>query len=306
MGRVTSLDYSYGDNKVRFMLSTSAVTQNKPYDGVVIQGSWDWDGGYDSQLDIGNDGHLYVRGGRGKASGMGVGEQTWTDWYTVLDSNNYTSYYPTGVKDYNNGNTITFGYSTSGMSSTSWLGSWDGYKLRAIAPNVLTVKSAYTLTISHGNEIRFNNNSSASSLWFNYLREDGNTCNVTSFYWGNGNKGASATMVAGSFSTSSSKKIKENISDMSEEEASKILNIGIKSFDYKEGFGEKNQFGCIAEDIYNEIPSVVHIPDEYNKDTPLEENNIGFPSIDYSKFVPYIIKMIQIQQKEINELKGDR
>ena len=113
-------------------------------------------------------------------------------------------------------------------------------------------------------------------------------------------------MVAGSFSTSSSKRIKENISDMSEEEASKILNIGIKSFDYKEGFGEKNQFGCIAEDIYNEIPSVVHIPDEYNKDTPLEENNIGFPSIDYSKFVPYIIKMIQIQQKEINELKGDR
>ena len=41
---------------------------------------------------------------------------------------------PTRVLDYNNKHAIEFGYSTAGMTSTSWVGSWDGYKLRAISP----------------------------------------------------------------------------------------------------------------------------------------------------------------------------
>ena len=45
-----------------------------------------------------------------------------------------TTFSVTGVKDYNNSTVVTFGYSTAGMTSTSWLGSWDGYKLRAISP----------------------------------------------------------------------------------------------------------------------------------------------------------------------------
>lgn len=44
-----------------------------------------------------------------------------------------------GVKDYNNSTITKFGYSTSGMTSASWLGSWDAstsgeYRLRAISP----------------------------------------------------------------------------------------------------------------------------------------------------------------------------
>ena len=46
------------------------------------------------------------------------------------------------VYDYNDGTKITFGYSTAGMSSTSWLGSWDGYKLRAISPANVTAGKA--------------------------------------------------------------------------------------------------------------------------------------------------------------------
>jgi len=49
------------------------------------------------------------------------------------------------VADYNNGTITTFGYSTSGMTSTSWLGSWDGYKLRTISP-ANAVKSAVGTT----------------------------------------------------------------------------------------------------------------------------------------------------------------
>jgi hypothetical protein len=45
----------------------------------------------------------------------------------------------TAVKDYNNNTLTKFGYSTSGMTSTSWVGSWDAstsgeYRLRAISP----------------------------------------------------------------------------------------------------------------------------------------------------------------------------
>jgi hypothetical protein len=43
------------------------------------------------------------------------------------------------VKDYNDSKLTKFGYSTTGMTSTSWLGSWDAstsgeYRLRAITP----------------------------------------------------------------------------------------------------------------------------------------------------------------------------
>ena len=48
----------------------------------------------------------------------------------------------TAVKDYNNNTLTKFGYSTSGMTSTSWVGSWDAstsgeYRLRAISPQKL-------------------------------------------------------------------------------------------------------------------------------------------------------------------------
>lgn len=101
------------------------------------------------------------------------------------------------------------------------------------------------------------------------------------------------------YQSNSSRKIKENINPISEDEAKKLLDVNVVSFDYKKdaGFGEgderKNKFGVIAEDINEVIPYVVN----YDRDdhTP--------SGVDYSKFVPYLIKMVQMQQKEIEELK---
>ena len=49
------------------------------------------------------------------------------------------------------------------------------------------------------------------------------------------------------------------------------------------------------------------MPEDYNEETAIEEifegNNINVLGIDYSEFVPYLIKIIQIQQKEIDSLK---
>ena len=41
------------------------------------------------------------------------------------------------VRDKSNGTLTYLNYGASGMSSTSWVGSWDGYTLRAISPQAL-------------------------------------------------------------------------------------------------------------------------------------------------------------------------
>lgn len=98
--------------------------------------------------------------------------------------------------------------------------------------------------------------------------------------------------VSGSaFQQVSSKKVKENIKDLSEDEAQKILNVRTVSFDYIEKVGgEKNQRGVIAEEIEKIIPSCVYHDGDY-------------PSVDYTKLIPYLIKIVQMQQKEIDALK---
>ena len=91
---------------------------------------------------------------------------------------------------------------------------------------------------------------------------------------------------------------------MADADAMKLLSVKVVKFDYKEEFGGiKNQYGCIAEDVQQCLPFVVTIADKYDENKPISTTNPA-PSIDYSKFVPYLIKMVQIQQDEINELKA--
>lgn len=54
------------------------------------------------------------------------------------------------VRDSNNGNAIKITYSKSGQSSTSWLGSWNGYELGAISPANITAGAASKLTSNAG------------------------------------------------------------------------------------------------------------------------------------------------------------
>lgn len=113
-------------------------------------------------------------------------------------------------------------------------------------------------------------------------------------------------IAASAFNVGSSKLIKENIEDMSEEEANKILGINIVGFDYKEKFGGvKGNFGVIAEPTKEIIPSAVTVPDGYSEENFVESEGINqkILSVDYSKFIPYLIKKVQMQQKEIEALK---
>lgn len=102
---------------------------------------------------------------------------------------------------------------------------------------------------------------------------------------------------AGSFSTQSSIHAKENIQDITVEDSKKLLQLRPVTFNYKNG-GLTDQAGLIAEEVYLVMPKMVIGDINYNPEEPWNT-----PSIDYSKFVPYLIKMVQEQQKEINELR---
>lgn len=101
------------------------------------------------------------------------------------------------------------------------------------------------------------------------------------------------------FVRSSSKYVKENVKDITDTEAKKVLELRPVAFDYING--NDNQRGLIAEEVLEVMPEMVDVPKDYTGFDPKKPLNI--PGIDYSKFVPYLIKMIQIQQTEIDELK---
>ena len=109
------------------------------------------------------------------------------------------------------------------------------------------------------------------------------------------------TLKAKAFSVQSSIHVKENIEDITEEEACKLLQLRPVSFDYKNS-ETKNQRGLIAEEVLEIYPEMVEIPEGYTEFDPSDPSIA--PSIDYSKFVPYLIKMIQIQEKRISELES--
>ena len=72
------------------------------------------------------------------------------------------------------------------------------------------------------------------------------------------------------------------------------------NYDYIDGVMSKDvqydRTGVIAEDVESIIPEVVSYKEIDGEKVP--------DGVDYSKFIPYLIRMIQLQQKEIDELKG--
>ena len=108
----------------------------------------------------------------------------------------------------------------------------------------------------------------------------------------NENWSAWAVVKAKQFSVQSSKRYKTNIVDMTEDRANLLLSMRPVSYDYAVMGCEKDQLGLIAEEV-EPIDKYSIAYDEYGRPD----------SIDYSKFVPQLIKLCQIQQKQIDELK---
>lgn len=110
------------------------------------------------------------------------------------------------------------------------------------------------------------------------------------------------TIEASNISNISTRLAKKNIEPLSNEEAKKILDVNVVSFDYING-ESKNQRGVIYEEVKDIIPSVAVCKDKDYEEHFLNGEEYVFPGVDYSKFTPYLIKMAQIQQQEIDALK---
>ena len=104
-----------------------------------------------------------------------------------------------------------------------------------------------------------------------------------------------AAISAREFVQQSSMRYKENIEEMTEDYAKKLLELRPVSYDYKNKADGVGCYGLIAE----EVDAIESYPVFYNDDHAPE-------GIDYSKFVPQIIKLLQMHEKELEKLKENR
>jgi len=105
----------------------------------------------------------------------------------------------------------------------------------------------------------------------------------------NGNLNVTGTVSASGYTTTSDKRLKENIKEFKPEAT--ILNLPIYIYDYKEGL--KAQVGCLAQDLQELFPELV------------VENENGFLSIQESKLVYPLLLELKRQQEEIEALKTE-
>lgn len=110
----------------------------------------------------------------------------------------------------------------------------------------------------------------------------------------------SGTLVYGS---GSSRTIKHNIHSIMDVDALKILQLRPVEFEYNQGCGPNGmQAGLISEEAFPFFPYVTYdIPMYMDKDVSNPSQIVK--GIYYDKLVPYLIKLAQIQQKEIDQLK---
>lgn len=100
---------------------------------------------------------------------------------------------------------------------------------------------------------------------------------------------------ASAFNLASSRRYKKNIVAMTDEEANKLDEIDVVMFDYKNEENGTNQAGVIAEDVYGVLPNAVTLAKV--------DGELVADSVDYSKFVPYLIKRDKMKEEKINQLE---
>ena len=109
-------------------------------------------------------------------------------------------------------------------------------------------------------------------------------------------KGGTATWNSGT----SSRRFKHNIQSMTEERAKKILDIRAVTFDWNDDqviTTQKNDnAGVIAEEVSKIIPDVVVFEAAGEDGKRIERR------VEYERFTPYLIKLAQMQQEQIEVL----
>ena len=103
---------------------------------------------------------------------------------------------------------------------------------------------------------------------------------------------------------------KENIEPVTDEKASRLLDVNVVKFDYtldhwKREKGRKGWYGVIAEEVHDLFPEVVL---DWDTETEIDERTGEevkvYPGVTYEGFIPHLIKLCQMQQAQIDGLKA--
>jgi len=147
------------------------------------------------------------------------------------------------------------------------------------ADSVLILNSRTTTNSTYNHFVCANGNFTGIFL----VRDSGNALNTNNSYGG-----------------LSDIKLKENIVDASPK-LDKLNKVRVVNYNLKDNPNQK-LIGVIAQELENIFPSMI----EESKDIDKDGNDLGTTtkSVKYSVFVPMLIKAIQEQQAQIEELKA--
>jgi hypothetical protein len=112
----------------------------------------------------------------------------------------------------------------------------------------------------------------------------------------NGNALFDGDVVAYSTTIASDARLKENVKDLNYG-LKDVLNMRAVSFDWIDKRNGQHDIGVIAQEIEKIIPEVVVEADSLNSDEDTHK------TVDYAKLTSVLIKAVQEQQQQINELK---
>ena len=109
---------------------------------------------------------------------------------------------------------------------------------------------------------------------------------------------------------SSSQLVKYNITPLEEQEIENLKKLNVIRFDYKPEMLEGDttrRYGMIAEEVLPLFPDIVDVPENYNPDQfdITKGPNQPILGIHYDRFIPILIKAVQMQDKEIKQLKSE-
>jgi hypothetical protein len=130
-----------------------------------------------------------------------------------------------------------------------------------------------------------------------FLRKNGATGNVAAFYYDSTGVGSiSITAVLTAYNTTSDYRLKEDLQEIKGLEKVQAIKV----YDYKWKSEESRMDGVLAHELAEVLPYAV----TGEKDEVNEDGTDKMQGVDYSKIVPILIKAIQEQQEQINQLKN--
>lgn len=102
----------------------------------------------------------------------------------------------------------------------------------------------------------------------------------------------------------SSRHVKHDIEDMGDV-TGLLMKLRPVSFYYNSDAEDKHlQYGLIAEEAEQILPSIVDIPEGYKDEDRDYDHTEPVPGIDYSKLVPFLLKALQEQEKRLEKLEA--